>query len=230
MNIYFLVEGNGTERKVYPEWLKYLVPEFVQVKSLDKVVENQYYLFSGGGQPRIFDQGLSAAIADVNSRGNFDFLVLCLDVEDSTSEHLGQLINRNLDKNEEKLNSATQLVIIFQNKCFETWFLGNRKIFKRNPSDAQLSKYIEHYCVLENDPEMMPVLDNFTGSIAKFHRKYFELICKERRSSYSKTNPGVVTERTFLNELISRFTKTAHIPSFGRFIQFCEEINPTVLR
>ncbi len=32
MNIYFLVEGKRTERKVYPAWLSYILPELKQVQ------------------------------------------------------------------------------------------------------------------------------------------------------------------------------------------------------
>ena len=31
MNIYFLVEGRHTEKKIYPEWLKHLIPELKKV-------------------------------------------------------------------------------------------------------------------------------------------------------------------------------------------------------
>ena len=27
MNLYFIVEGRRTEKKVYPEWLNFLIPE-----------------------------------------------------------------------------------------------------------------------------------------------------------------------------------------------------------
>lgn len=37
MNIYFLVEGKRTERKVYPAWLAYLLPELQRVQSYDEV-------------------------------------------------------------------------------------------------------------------------------------------------------------------------------------------------
>lgn len=37
MNLYFLVEGKRTERKVYPAWLAYLLPELKQVKNYDEV-------------------------------------------------------------------------------------------------------------------------------------------------------------------------------------------------
>ena len=44
MNIYFLVEGNRTEKKIYPQWLTYLVPKLKRVKYHDEVTSNNYYL------------------------------------------------------------------------------------------------------------------------------------------------------------------------------------------
>ena len=227
MNIYFLVEGDQTERKVYPIWLKYLVPRLVRVNCCDDVVKNHYYLACGGGFPSIIDVHLNNAVTDVNEHGNFDYLILCLDVDDSTPEDLVQLIHKNFQENRIGLVS-TQLVIIFQNKCFETWFLGNRKIFKRNPSNQQLRKYITHYNVLEDDPENMPKTDDFKGSTSYFHSDYFRLICRERNCRYSKEHPGLVTENSFLDELVARFQETKHVPSFGRFVLFCEYIHSQI--
>jgi hypothetical protein len=224
MNIYFLVEGKQTERRVYPKWLSHLVPQLTGVNSFDRVIRNHYYLFSGNGYPSLLNH-LENAVADVNQHGKFDYLVLCLDVDDSTPNDREQLICKRL---ETKLNSTTQFVVICQNKCFETWFLGNRRIFKRNPSNPQLSKYIEHYNVRENDPEQMAKPDGFNRTTSIFHSHYFQLICRERGNCrYSKEHPGLVAEKPFLDELIARYNDTTphhHIASFGRFFLFCEEV------
>jgi hypothetical protein len=47
MNLYFLVEGKRTEKKVYPAWLAHLLPELQRVQNYDQVNQNNYYLFSG---------------------------------------------------------------------------------------------------------------------------------------------------------------------------------------
>jgi len=39
MNLYFLVEGTHSERKVYPAWLSYLLPELQRVYNYDDVNE-----------------------------------------------------------------------------------------------------------------------------------------------------------------------------------------------
>ena len=43
--------------------------------------------------------------------------------------------------------SCDQTDTKFQNKCFETWFLGNPKIFKNNPASNFLVDCIKHYNV-----------------------------------------------------------------------------------
>jgi hypothetical protein len=43
MNIYFLVEGNSTEKQIYPKWLEYLIPNLKRVKYYDQVENNNYY-------------------------------------------------------------------------------------------------------------------------------------------------------------------------------------------
>ncbi|MDV2999865.1 MAG: hypothetical protein N5P05_001471 [Chroococcopsis gigantea SAG 12.99] len=58
MNIYFLVEGNSTERKIYPKWLEYLIPELMRVDYHDQVDNNNYYLISGEGYPEFYMMGL----------------------------------------------------------------------------------------------------------------------------------------------------------------------------
>ena len=42
MNLYFLVEGAQSERKVYPAWLTYLLPELQRVDNCDDVNEKNY--------------------------------------------------------------------------------------------------------------------------------------------------------------------------------------------
>jgi hypothetical protein len=53
MNLYFLVEGTQSERKVYPAWLAHILPELQRVQSCDDVNEKNYYLISGEGYPSL---------------------------------------------------------------------------------------------------------------------------------------------------------------------------------
>jgi len=53
MNVYFLVEGRRTEKKIYPKWLSHLVPELTKVDFFEDVKEFNYKLFSGFGFPHL---------------------------------------------------------------------------------------------------------------------------------------------------------------------------------
>jgi hypothetical protein len=53
MNIYFLVEGRRTEKKVYPKWISILLPELSEVKNVFLVRNNNYLVFSGNGFPSL---------------------------------------------------------------------------------------------------------------------------------------------------------------------------------
>lgn len=224
MNIYFLVEGKKTEIKVYPKWLSILIPELNRVSSFDEVVKNNYYMFSGNGFPSLLDNHLKNSILDINSQKKYDYFVICLDADDvNVEERKNEIIQFMID-NEIKLNKHTKMEIVVQNKCFETWFLGNPKIFKANPSSEFLKECVLFYNIKINDPELMGKLVGYENSTSDFHTTYLREMLAERNVRYSKNNPNEVTEEYFLNEIIKRNNKTNHLPSFKYFIDFCETI------
>ncbi|TAH17457.1 MAG: hypothetical protein EAZ08_13610 [Cytophagales bacterium] len=129
MNIYFLVEGRGTEIKVYPKWLSHLVPELQRVQWHYQVVKNNYFIFSGNGFPSLLDNHLRNCIIDINNVGNYDYFVICLDGDDEGIDIRKQKVLDFMAEEKITLNSDTKFEIIVQNKCIETWFLANPKIF-----------------------------------------------------------------------------------------------------
>lgn len=221
MNLYFLVEGKRTERKVYPMWLSVLKPDLLKVDFARDVQANNYYLISGQGYPSLF-RHLENAISEVNEIGQYDYLVLCLDAEESSIEARREEILDYLEEKSLKLSHA-RLIIIVQNPCFETWFLGNRKLFKRTPQSAILNQYINFYDVRKADPELMPCYQENTR--AQFHHQYLREIFFERNITYTKQNPDIVGGESFLKELVSRNADTGHIPSFNEFITFINSLN-----
>ncbi|NBA87707.1 hypothetical protein GVN16_18200 [Emticicia sp. CRIBPO] len=225
MNVYFLVEGRRTEVKVYPKWLSILVPELKKVQWHHQVSANNYCIFTGEGFPCLLNNHLKNSIQDVNESGNFDYLIICLDSDDYTVEEKKNQVLDFIDNENIILNSKTKLEIIVQNKCFETWFLGNTKVFKQNPKSTFLAKCVRHFNVRNEDPELMDKPASFAGSTAVFHSKYLQEIFEERKMNYTKRNPQVVAEEYFLNELIKRNKKTNHIQTFKYFIDFCRTIS-----
>jgi hypothetical protein len=229
-NLYFIVEGKSTERKVYPKLLEFFSPNYKKVDTLDDINKNNYYLFSSQGYPSIYDD-TKYAIKDINNynknnkNNKIIYLILCIDAEEMSKDDKIREINANLsDINLYKCD----LKIIIQNKCIESWFLGNKKIFKRNPQDDELKKFINFYNVYSNDPENMDKIDDFKSSIASFHKLYLKKLLKERNQRYSEKIPYYVIENQYINCLKERINKDHHLKSLKYFIEFCDEINNNI--
>ncbi|MBL7785921.1 MAG: hypothetical protein JNM36_08440 [Chitinophagales bacterium] len=223
MNIYFLVEGKRIEMKVYPKWLSYLVPELQRSTTFDTVAQNNYFIFSGNGFPSLLNNHLRNCVIDINNAGNYDYFVICLDADEQSIDACKQEVLDFMAEENIALNPNTKFEIIVQNRCLETWFLANPKIFKKNPSNDFLRECVAFYNVKKEDPELMGKLPDFGDSVSVFHSSYLQELLAERNVSYSKRSPGTVTKEYFLQELILRNQKTNHIASFKNFVQFCEQ-------
>ncbi|MBD2133031.1 hypothetical protein H6F47_11465 [Sphaerospermopsis sp. FACHB-1094] len=229
MNLYFLVEGKRTENKVYPAWLKHLLPELQQVKNFDEVDKNNFYLFSANGYPSIIYDHLPNAILDIQENGKYNYLVLCLDAEENTVSEIKQEIYDFLKREKPDMDNI-EMVIIIQNRCLETWFLGNRKIYTRNPQDKPLLEYTRYYDVSIDCPELMGQYQNF-NTHAKFHEAYLKELFRVKNIYYSKRNPGDVVKQFYLQQLIDRIkSENTHLPTFQTFIEFCSLIRLKLLQ
>ncbi|AMW30176.1 MULTISPECIES: hypothetical protein [Arthrospira] len=225
MNIYFLVEGNSTEKKIYPKWLSYLVPELTRVKYHDQVQKNNYYLISGEGYPAILHDGLDNAIDKIRETNNYDYLVICVDADEETVDaRLNDVQKKSQDRN----IGNTKIKIIVQNRCIETWLLGNRKIFdSRQPLESPLLDYVNYYDVSQDDPEAMGSYNN--KNHAEFHGEYLKEIFRAKNICYTKRNPGDAREKHYLQELQKRTAFNGqHLKSFQTFLSFCEMIKTQI--
>lgn len=218
MNLYFIVEGRRTERRVYPAWLSYLLPELTRVDWAYQACVNNYYLFNGNGFPSLLHNHLVKSIDEINDLGIFDYLIIVLDVDDTSVDYRIEEVNDFIRKNDLSLKSS-RIVIIPQNRCIETWFLGNAEVYKSNPQSKELRDYIKFYNVKDYDPEEMGVFDGF-NTHAQFHAEYCAHFLKERNIRYTKNNPRGVTEQHYLRSLVSRNSKSNHLASFKSFIDF----------
>ncbi len=225
MNLYFLVEGKSSEKKVYPAWLSHLLPQLQQVEKFDLVVRNNYYIFTCNGYPSIINTHLPNAIEDIRLISKYNYLVVCLDAEENTVAEIKQEIYDFIQKKRINLGN-TNLILIIQNRCLETWFLGNRKIYSKNPQSSPLLDYTHYYNVSENCPELMGNYPAF-NTHAQFHEAYLRYLFHEKNISYSKRNPGDVLKPYYLEELLKRIqSEEQHLPSFRIFIDFCNIIQP----
>tara|TARA_R110001632_G_scaffold96631_1_gene202999 strand:+ start:718 stop:1401 length:684 start_codon:yes stop_codon:yes gene_type:complete len=227
MNLYIIVEGRRTEKKVYPAWLTHLIPDLTPVNWAYQVSSKNYYLFNGNGFPALLHNHLKKSIEEVNELNNFNYLVLILDVDESTYEGRIEEVKEFIKDNNIVLNKTTELVIIPQNRCIESWFLGNKKIFKSNPQSHELLKYVQFYNVRDNDPESMGILPKF-NTHSQFHAEYCTEFLRERNIRYSKNRPNGVIDKHYLENLIERSTESGHLKSFKIFTDFCKKINSEI--
>lgn len=227
MNLYFLVEGRSTEKKLYPKWLQYLIPKLQRVQFYDQVIQNNYYILSGNGYPSIIQDGIPNAIDQIKEVGKYDYLVICLDADEDTVEDRKQVILDFVAQENIELGQI-KLKIIIQNRCIETWLLGNNKIFdSRQPLQSPLSDYAQYYDVSQNDPKELGSFDR--GNHADFHYAYLQAIFQAKKTNYSKTKPRIAQEDYYLEQLIKRVQQqNSHLKSFQEFIKFCSSIKNSI--
>lgn len=222
MNLYFLVEGM-TEARVYPMWLRHLVPRMRQVYHPRDVRRNHFYVFNACGYPSIIKKHLPLAIDEVNDLKRFDFLVVCFDADEESIARRQHFLFDFL-RQEHKRLMRTQLVLCIQNCCIETWFLGNRQLFTSHPRDPLLADYVDYYNVRLRDPEAM---GRFPESPTRqhFHTDYFKMMGRERGFKYRKGNPSQVGRPEFLDQLLMRQEESGQMPTLAHFLNFCQALN-----
>lgn len=222
MNMYILVEGRVTEMMIYSKWISYLIPKMSVVQKVSDIEEDNFYMFSGYGYPNILGR-LAGCINDINRHGNIDYLVICLDSEDESIKQRKNIINKRIASLKIKLNPKTRLQIIVHNRCIETWFLGNRDLWKGDVKNELLRDMIEDYNIFKQDPERLngnrSLVEHRTR--AQYHYCYLKHLFNENKIAYTKKNPGRTTTQKYLRSLIERNGDTGHIPSFGYFVEFC---------
>lgn len=228
MNIYFLVEGRRTEKKVYPKWISHLIPELTEVKDPTLVGTNNFYLFNGNGYPSILDNHLRNSVEDVNELRKFNYLVMCIDSDEVEVEERKDEVMNFFQSNGISLIEETEFVLIVQNRCIETWCLANRKVFKRQPNGEELRLFVEFYNVKNDDPELMGKLESHETH-AQFHASYLTEMLAERNIKYTKSFPRGVVEEDYLTELIKRNSQSNHIQTFRSFVDFCEKVKSQIV-
>lgn len=223
MNVYFLLEGKRSEPQVYSAWLSILAPGLTRVAHHDAVQSRNYFLFSAGGYPGIVSKHLGNAVRDVNAVGKYQYLVVALDADDASVDERYEEIESALNQSGLVLRNA-ELILVIQNRCIETWFLGNRRVVTRNPQNTDLRDYLAFYNVSQDDPELMPCYPGFT-TISQFHHAYLRAVFAEKNLVYSKRDPGHVRDAEYVAELRRRLANDpTHLRSlrtfFGILLQF----------
>lgn len=171
---------------------------------------------------------MANAVEDINAinaegKVRIDCLIVNIDTEEESREYILQQMYYRLNQRG-LLPLSFRLDVFEQRVSMESWFLGNRKIFKPNPQDHDLLEYIEHYNVKTDDPELMENIDETRfATKAQFHHSYLRKIFQKHNISYSKSKPDEVCRQHYLQRLIERYEHTGHIPSFGRWYEFVRD-------
>ena len=221
MSIYFLVEGE-TETKLYPRWLKYLIPEYTRVELAEDAKDNNYCIVSARGAP--LWKELEDAIKTVNEFPQYKHLLLCMDSDHLSSNEI--ILDAQAHLEERKIKTIqSELVYIIQNRCIETWLLANKAIIDENKHREFCQKYVDFYDVSAYCPELMNKPDwckiKSKNAITRFHQEYLKAIIP----NYSKSNPHQAQTKEFLNELMERVqADREHLHSFQKLLDFCKKI------
>jgi len=228
---YFLVEGRRTEPKVYKRWIPYLIPHLYEIQGYSDNNTDSFFIRGGVKNTPSLYKRIRNSILESND-GNYDFFIICYDSEDSSVESKTSEINEiliELSKEHVELDNKINFRILIQHKCIETWFLGNRRVISRQPQSLDLRRYINHYDVYIDDPELMsrPNNDRF-NSDPQFHKEYLKRIFEERGINYNKNKPRFVCERHYLNEIIIRVQDTNHLQSFRNLLALCNQITERI--
>ncbi len=146
--------------------------------------------------------------------------------EDTVNERESYIENLIQGKNTNLGDTKTKIII--QNRCIETWLLGNRKIFdSRQPLESPLSDYVNYYDVSQYDPEKMGKYNR--RNHADFHLKYVQKIFDAKNISYTKKIPGDAMEEYYLEQLQKRVQDdSTHLETFQNFLSFCETLKKSM--
>lgn len=214
MNIYVVVEGEG-ETQIYPDWIRKINPSLKPIDRPDAASQDNYYLISGQGYPNYLDV-IRNGLADVQSYAQYDRFVVAIDSEDATAAAKYSEVDQFISG----IGCRVPYRIVVQHFCLEAWALGNKRIFHRNPSNDDLKRYIAHFDVSAQDPELLtpPPYEELNRARAAY--KYLRLLLREKnpRLIYSKRNPREIGQEHFFVRIRERHEVDHHINSFAAFL------------
>ena len=227
MNLYFLLEDSRSFFKVLPRWLKFALPDFLQIFSFDdfysRSEKNKFMIQSGFGYPQI-KKVLSETLETIQNNSipiNY-FLVLW----DTDARNIAD-IQADIDEFEKifaDYDLSYRHKLFLMNRCFETWLLGNRSAYPENCESGNFYHYSQFYNVSISDPEKMNA-PAFISNISMYHLKYLqEMLRCSFHTNYSKKSPLVVSTREYYEELLNRVKTTNDLRSLADFFEFIENV------
>lgn len=231
MNLYILVEDGKSGHKLIDHWMKHLMPSLTRVPSINDVTEHNYIIFSGLGYPRILGTDGSApqknilgqTIQTINQSQKFDYLLIFLDADDEGVERRKTITLNKVNNYQQTLCCPVQVFV--QNKCVETWLLGNRDLFPIEYSQNFLP-FAQHYNVSKLDPELMEMDHRrLVTTNSLYHERYLRQMMQEVGLRYTKSRPHpFIYSAEFISGLQKRVAETDHLDSLKEFFFFIEDL------
>jgi len=215
MNIYIVVEGEVGEKKVYKHWVPLVNPNLSYVEHISQIERNNFVIVSGGGYPQYYEV-IESAVEDVNNYQNIDRLVISCDSEemefDEKRNEISEFITR--------LHCVSEIRIIIQHFCLETWGLANRVVVRQHPHSPKLREYMNFFNVRNKDPELLPAYQPEELNRAQFAVKYLRRALNEkfRNLTYTKSNPRQLLHHKYFDSVKRRLEETGHVSSFKTFL------------
>ena len=227
MNLYFLLEDSRSFFKVLPRWLKFALPDFLQIFSFDdfysRSEKNKFMIQSGFGYPQI-KKVLSETLETIqNNSIPINYFLVLWDTDARNITDIQADINE-FEKIFADYDLGYRHKLFLMNRCFETWLLGNRSAYPENCESGNFYHYSQFYNVSISDPEKMNA-PAFISNISMYHLKYLqEMLRCSFHTNYSKKSPLVVSTREYYEELLNRVKTTNDLRSLADFFDFIENV------
>lgn len=219
MNLYFLVEGRRTEKKVYKAWTPLIFKNIRHQDQIDNLTGNDFYIASADGPMSI--GFLMETCKNIQLIKHVDHLFVCLDAEQEPMDQQRDWLTKQL----QEMKCPCQFSIIIANCCMETWFLGNQAIMTHQPAkESPVYQFKNHYDVSTQDPEAMSPPQNNLDTPATYHLAYLQALFQAKGLSYTKKYPGQVMELHYLTALIKRCHNTNHLATFKTLLDTWDKL------
>ncbi len=225
MNLYFLLEDSKSFFLVLPKWLRFILPQFSQVDAFENFDNSnkKFMIHSGFGYPSVknyFEQSLCTI---VENNVPINYFIVCWDTDAKISNDI-ELDKSDFKRIFSKYPARCQLKLLVINRCFETWLLGNRRVYFSGCENETFLSFARFYNVGKSDPEEMKAP---TENISNYHYRYFQTMLRNSylQKNYSKGHPLAVSTEDYYGELCSRINETNDLNSFRAFIEFLKSVN-----
>ncbi|MCP4003850.1 MAG: hypothetical protein GY725_06605 [bacterium] len=220
MKLYFLLEGQRTEPRLYRRWLEHALPDLHRVWDASELTDGSFVLESAGGYPGILDRIQDSVEGVISAGVRLDQFFVCLDADEESYHERYARASRFLQAQ----SPPFPFTVIVQHCCIETWLLGDRSLLRPPPKTEELRALRAHYDVRRDDPEAMPAPEGY-ATRAQFHYDYLKAVVRDRNVGrtreifrYSKRHVGYFGQPSHFRALVERRNDTGHLESFGHLL------------